>query len=56
LDLTCKVNFALNPSNKISQSVKVQYYQYGKDEAEDLTPDEKKALKTLVNSIKGERQ
>ncbi len=31
-------------------------YLYGKDEAEDLTPDEKKALKTLVSSIKGERQ
>ena len=31
-------------------------YLYGKDEAEDLTSDEKKALKNLVNSIKGERQ
>jgi hypothetical protein len=31
-------------------------YLYGKEEAEVLSPDEKKALKILVNSIKGERQ
>lgn len=29
-------------------------YLYDKDEAEDLTSDEKKALKALVSSIKGE--
>lgn len=31
-------------------------YLYGKDEAEDLTPAEKKAFKTLVDSIKGEKK
>jgi hypothetical protein len=31
-------------------------YLYTKDEAEDLTPDEKKALKSLVSTIKGERR
>jgi len=31
-------------------------YLYGKNEAKDLTSDEKKALKNLVSSIKGERQ
>lgn len=31
-------------------------YLYGKDEAEDLTTDEKKIFKALVNSIKGERR
>jgi hypothetical protein len=29
-------------------------YLYGKDEAEDLTADEKKGFKTLVAQIKGE--
>ena len=31
-------------------------YLYGKDEAEDLTPDEKKVLKALVKVIKGEQK
>jgi hypothetical protein len=31
-------------------------YLYTKDEAEDLTSDEKKIFKALVNSLKGERR
>lgn len=31
-------------------------YLYGKDEADDLTADEKRALKKLVDSIKGEKK
>jgi len=31
-------------------------YLYGKDEAEDLTVEEKKAFKALVSAIKGEKK
>jgi hypothetical protein len=31
-------------------------YLYGKDEADDLTNDEKKVFKNLVNIIKGEKK
>jgi hypothetical protein len=40
----------------VDREVTYLLYLYGKDEAEDLTTNEKKALKTLVTSIKGERQ